>query len=75
MKVSPAQKESTAKGDTALMLATFAHQLSYAMARLLAALGLPEPPPYDPADDPLLQAAERPRAGEREGAAWRIQSE
>ena len=41
------------------------------MRLLLKHLGLPEPPPYEPSTDPLLQMAEQPRAGEP-GAPWRI---
>ena len=41
------------------------------MAKLLTALGLPEPPPYDAASDPLLAAATEPHEGEP-AAPWRI---
>lgn len=42
------------------------------MQRLLAALALPEPPPYEPQRDPLLMAAEPLREGEPAGAPWKL---
>ena len=56
------------KPDDAIIFA----DVDEVMRRLMRALAMPEPPPYDAEADPLLRAAVAPRPGEPD-APWRIE--